>query len=239
VPQPFHAKCIALRDIALYHGSEHGWIEVITGVMFSGKSEELIRRVRRALIARKRVQVFKSALDDRYAGLKRISSHDGAGVDAVAVRSSLELARKVHPDTQVFAIDEVQFLDDGIVEVVDTLADRGARVIVAGTDMDFRGEPFGPMPLLLTIAETVDKLHAICVVCGNPAARNQRLVDGRPAPAEAPTIQVGGAESYEARCRRCHEVPAAQRGQTSLLSLLSAAPADAVVLTHESLPRRA
>jgi len=220
-----------LRDIALYHGDDHGWIEVITGVMFSGKSEELIRRVRRALIARKRVQVFKSALDDRYAGVGRISSHDGAEVEAVPIRSGLELARLAHPSTQVFGIDEVQFLDDSVVEILTLLADRGARIIAAGTDMDFRGEPFGPMPQLLTRAETVDKLHAICVVCGSPATRNQRLVDGRPAPFEAPTIQVGGAESYEARCRRCHEVPSASRNQTTLLGTLMAEPDDARVLT--------
>lgn len=213
-----------MRDVALYHGEDHGWIEVITGVMFSGKSEELIRRVRRALIARKRVQVFKSALDDRYAGVGRVSTHDGAAVDAIPVRSSLELARLAHPTTQVFGIDEVQFLDAGIVEILTVLADRGARIIVAGTDMDFRGEPFGPMPDLLTRAETVDKLHAICVVCGSPATRNQRLVDGLPAPFEAPTIQVGGAESYEARCRRCHEVPSLTRGQTSLIEILMAEP---------------
>lgn len=222
-----------MRDIALYHGDEHGWVELITGVMFSGKSEELIRRIRRALIARKRVQVFKSALDHRYAGLGRISSHDGSAVDALPVRSSLELAGMVHPATQVFGIDEVQFLDEGIVEVVTVLADRGARVILAGTDMDFRGEPFGPMPRLLTLAETVDKLHAICVVCGSPATRNQRLVDDMPAPYEAPTIQVGGAESYEARCRRCHEVPSLTRGQTSLLEALQAEPTEAPVLTLE------
>jgi len=227
-----------LRDIALYHGDGHGWIEVITGVMFSGKSEELIRRVRRALIARKRVQVFKSSLDDRYSGVNRISSHDGAGVDAVPVRSSLELAELVHPSTEVFGIDEVQFLDEGIVEVVSVLADRGARVVLAGTDMDFRGEPFGPMPRLLTMAETVDKLHAICVLCGNPATRNQRLVDGLPAPYEAPVIQVGGAESYEARCRRHHEVPSLTRHQTSLLDALLAEPADARVLTYESLKKK-
>lgn len=228
-----------LRDIALYHGDGHGWIEVITGVMFSGKSEELIRRVRRALIARKRVQVFKSALDDRYAGVRRISSHDGSGVEAVPVRSSRELAEQVHPATQVFGIDEVQFLDEGIVDVVEMLADRGARLILAGTDMDFRGEPFGPIPRLLTVAETVDKLHAICVVCGSPATRNQRLVNGAPAPYEAPVIQVGGADSYEARCRRCHEVPSATRQQTSLLDLLQTEPEDALVLTHESLQKRA
>jgi thymidine kinase len=209
-----------VRDIALYHGEEHGWIEVITGVMFSGKSEELIRRIRRALIAKKRVQLFKSSLDDRYAGVQRISTHDGSTVEAIPIRSSLELAQLANPDTEVFAVDEVQFLDDGVVEVVTLLADHGARVILAGTDMDFRGEPFGPIGQLLARAETVDKLHAICVVCGSPATRNQRLVDGRPAPYEAPTIQVGGAESYEARCRHCHQVPSLGRAQTSLLEAL-------------------
>jgi thymidine kinase len=228
-----------LRDITLYHAPGHGWIEVITGVMFSGKSEELIRRVRRALIARRRVQVFKSNLDDRYQGLRRISSHDGSGVDAVAVRSSTELAALAHPDTQVFAVDEVQFLDDGITDVLSVLADRGARVIVAGIDMDFRGEPFGPMPRLLTIAETVDKLHAICVVCGASATRNQRLVDGHPAPYDSPVVMVGGAESYEARCRRCHEVPSDQRYQTSLFDLLGTEKEGAVVLTIDDLRKRA
>jgi len=229
-----------VRDIALYHGDGQGWIEVVTGSMFSGKSEELIRRVRRALIARRRVQVFKSALDDRYEGVRTISSHAGSeGVDAIPVRSSMEMLEKVHSETQVVAIDEVQFLDDGIVDVLSLLADRGMRVVVAGIDMDFRGEPFGPMARILSIAETVDKLHAICVRCGGPATRNQRLVNGEPAPYEAPTIQVGGAESYEARCRRCHEVPSVTRDQTSLLGLLYAEPSDAVVLTHESLrPRR-
>ena len=135
--------------------------------MFSGKSEELMRRVRRALLAKRRVQLFKSAVDDRYTGVGRISSHDGSSVQAVPVRSSLELAERAHRDTRVFAIDEVQFLDEGIVDVVSMLADRGARVIVSGTDMDFRGEPFGPIPQLLAIAESVDKFHAICVVCGN------------------------------------------------------------------------
>lgn len=228
-----------MRDVTLYHGDGHGWIEVITGSMFSGKSEELIRRVRRSLIAKRRVQVFKSALDDRYEGVRTISSHDGSGVEAIPVRTGTELLEKVHRDTQVVGVDEVQFLDDEVVDVLSLLADRGMRVIVAGIDMDFRGEPFGPMARILTIAETVDKLHAICVRCGGPASRNQRLVDGEPAPYEAPTIQVGGAESYEARCRFCHEVPSATRDQTSLLGLLYADPEDAVVLTHESLrPRR-
>jgi thymidine kinase len=200
----------------MYHGAQDGWIEVISGVMFSGKSEELLRRVRRALIARKRVQVFKSHLDDRYAGVFSISSHDGSRLDAHPVSSSVQIAEFVQPDTQVVAIDEAQFLDDGVVKVVNDLADRGIRVIVAGTDMDFRGEPFGPLPKLLAIAEKVDKLHAICVVCGDLATRNQRLIDGKPAPAEGPTIQVGGAERYEARCRKCHQVPHLTRDQTEL-----------------------
>jgi thymidine kinase len=228
-----------LRDITLYQGDGQGWIEVITGSMFSGKSEELIRRVRRALIARRRVQVFKPALDDRYSGVKTISSHAGSDVEAVPVQGSAEIAAKAHPLTQVFAVDEVQFLDDGVVDVISVLADRGARVIVAGIDMDFRGEPFGPMPKILSIAEAVDKLHAICMVCGAPASRNQRLVDGEPAPYEAPVVQVGGAESYEARCRRHHEVPSVGRYQTSLLDLVGEAPEDAVVLTLENLRRRA
>jgi thymidine kinase len=200
----------------VYHGAQDGWIEVISGVMFSGKSEELLRRVRRALIARKRVQVFKSHLDDRYAGVHRISSHDGSELEAVPVTASLQVAERVRPDAQVVAVDEAQFLDDGIVAVANRLADLGVRVIVAGTDMDFRGEPFGPMPSLLAIAERVDKLHAICVRCGDLATRNQRLIGGEPAPAEGPTIQVGGSESYEARCRSCHEVPRSGRDQIEL-----------------------
>lgn len=227
-----------MRDVTLYQADGQGWIEVITGVMFSGKSEELIRRVRRALIARRRVQVFKSALDDRYHGIGHVSSHDGSGVDAVAVRSSLEVAERIHPQTQVVAVDEIQFLDDGIVDVISALADRGARVIVAGIDMDFRGEPFGPMARILALAEAVDKLHAICMVCGAAATRNQRFVDGEPAPYESPVVQVGGHESYEARCRRCHHVPSATRDQTELLLRLGAEPAEAVVLTIDSLRRK-
>jgi thymidine kinase len=198
------------------HETREGWVEVISGVMFSGKSEELLRRVRRALIARRRVQVFKSHLDDRYHGVYHISSHDGSELEAHPVHASVQIAELVRPDTDVVAIDEAQFLDDGVRDVVNALADRGVRVIVAGTDMDFRGEPFGPMPALLAIAEQIDKLHAICVVCGDLATRNQRLIDGRPAPAEGPTIQVGGSESYEARCRRCHQVPSRTRAQTEL-----------------------
>jgi thymidine kinase len=194
-----------------------GWIEVIAGVMFSGKSEELIRRVRRAMIARKRVQVFKSHLDGRYGGIYAISSHDGRSVEAVPVDSSAQIAQCLDPIAQVIAIDEAQFLDDSIVDLSTSLAARGRRVILAGTDTDFRGEPFGPMPQLMAVAEVVDKLHAICVLCGSPASRNQRLVEGRPARYDSPVIQVGGRDSYEARCRACHQVPRRDEDQGRLL----------------------
>jgi thymidine kinase len=198
-------------------GTTTGWIEVICGVMFSGKSEELIRRVRRAIIARKKVQVFKSHLDERYGGIYTISSHDGRTVEAIPVDTPEQIVRLIEPDTQVIAIDEAQFLDDSIVDLVTVLANSGRRVILAGTDCDFRGEPFGPMPKLLAVAEVVDKLHAICVICGNPASRNQRLVGGRPARYDSPTIMVGSAEAYEARCRSCHYVPQRDEDQVQLL----------------------
>ena len=201
----------------LYPAGAGGWIEVVCGVMFSGKSEELIRRVRRALIAKKHVQVFKSHLDERYSGLYHVSSHDGRTVEAVPVDSPEQIARALRPETQVVAIDEAQFLPAGIVDLATMLAASGRRVILAGTDTDFRGEPFGPMPQLLAVAEQVDKLHAICVLCGNPASRNQRLIDGRPARYDSPTIMVGGEESYEARCRSCHSVPRRDEDQVRLL----------------------
>ncbi len=194
-----------------------GWIEVVAGVMFSGKSEELMRRVRRATIARKRVQVFKSHLDNRYAGLLTISSHDQRTIEAVPVDSSSQIMLRLDPMAQVIAIDEAQFLDAGIVQIVSALADRGRRVVVAGTDTDFRGEPFGAMPQLMAVAEVVDKLHAICVLCGAPASRNQRLIEGKPARYDSPTIMVGAADSYEARCRACHVVPRRDEGQEQLL----------------------
>ena len=194
-----------------------GWIEVIAGVMFSGKSEELLRRVRRATIARKRVQLFKSHLDTRYAGLFRVSSHDGRSAEAIPVDSSAQIAQRIDPAAHVIAIDEAQFLDAGGVALATSLAERGRRVILAGTDTDFRGEPFGAMPQLMAVAELVDKLHAICVLCGAPASRNQRLIDGRPAPYDSPVIMVGAADSYEARCRACHQVPRGADAQRSLL----------------------
>ena len=200
-----------------FSGASAGWVEVICGVMFSGKSEELIRRVRRAIIAKKRVQVFKSHLDERYSGIYQVSSHDGRTVEAVPVDTAEQILQLVLPDTQVVAIDEAQFLDESIVPLVTALANRGVRVIIAGTDNDFRGEPFGPMPKLLAIAEVVDKLHAICVVCGNPASRNQRLIGGKPARYDSPTIMVGSTEAYEARCRACHSVPRRDEDQGRLL----------------------
>jgi thymidine kinase len=195
----------------------HGTIEVVAGVMFSGKSEELIRRVRRAIIARRTVQVFKSHLDARYAGLFHVSSHDGREVEAVPVDSAGEIFRQVRSDTEIVAIDEAQFLDEEIMTVVTALAERGVRVILAGTDTDFRGEPFGMMGPLMAVAEEVTKLRAICVVCGDLACRNQRLVDGKPARWDSPIVMVGGRESYEARCRHCHRVPRRDEDQTRML----------------------
>jgi thymidine kinase len=200
----------------MYAAGTGGWIEVICGVMFSGKSEELIRRVRRAIIAKRNVQVFKSHLDERYAGIYHISSHDGRSVEAIPVDSAAQIAQRVERTTQVVAIDEAQFLDATVVALATSLAERGVRVVVAGTDTDFRGEPFGPMPELLAVAEVVDKLHAICVVCGNPASRNQRLIEGKPARYDSPVIMVGGEESYEARCRSCHKVPRKDEDQVRL-----------------------
>jgi thymidine kinase len=194
-----------------------GWVEVVAGVMFSGKSEELIRRVRRSMIAKKRVQVFKSHLDNRYAGgVYAVGSHDGRTIEAIPVDSSAQIALRLDPLAQVIAIDEVQFLDAGIVALANDLALRGRRVILAGTDTDFRGEPFGPMAALMCVAEVVDKLHAICVLCGAPACRNQRLVDGKPAPYDSPVVMVGAAEAYEARCRACHSVSRNNGAQLSL-----------------------
>jgi len=201
----------------MFHGTRPGWVEVISGVMFAGKSEELIRRVRRSIIARNTVQVFKSHLDDRYGGVFTVSSHDGTLVEAEPVNSSTAIMETTRPGTQVVAVDEAQFLDAGIVRVANALADRGVRVILAGTDSDFRGEGFGAMPQLMAAAEIVDKMYAICVICGGPATRNQRLINGKPAPWDSPLIMVGGRESYEARCRHCHSVPRKDEGQGALL----------------------
>ena len=191
----------------MHYQPNGGWIELVCGSMFSGKTEELLRRIRRAEIARKKVQVFKPTIDRRY-GVERVASHNGvARDDAIVVTSSAEILGLLDPATEVVAVDEVQFFDEGVVDLCDLLADRGMRIIAAGLDQDFRGEPFGPMPRLLAIAEQVDKLTAICVLCGASATRTQRLIDGKPARYDDPIILVGGSESYEARCRNCHEVP--------------------------------
>lgn len=191
----------------MHHPLPDGWLELICGSMFSGKTEELLRRIRRAEIARKQIQIFKPAIDNRY-GLVRVASHNGvAREDAVVVSCAQEILERIQPGTEVVAIDEVQFFDDAITDVSNLLAGRGLRVIVAGLDQDFRGEPFGPISTLMALAEYVDKLQAICVVCGAPASRTQRLIDGRPARYDDPVILVGGSESYEARCRSCHDVP--------------------------------
>lgn len=184
----------------------YGSIEVITGSMFSGKTDELIRRLRRALIARQNIQVFKPAIDNRYAE-EKVTSHAGGAYEAMPVRCAKHIMQHLLEDTTVVAVDEAQFFEPEVISIVQKLADRGLRVIVAGLDTDFRGEPFGPMPVLMAQAERVDKLQAICMVCGEPATRTQRLVDGRPAHYNDPVVIVGASELYEARCRQHHEVP--------------------------------
>jgi len=184
----------------------NGSVEVITGSMFSGKTDELIRRLVRATIARQKVQVFKPLVDNRFT-LEKVTSHAGSEYDAQPIRCAAEVLERLDADTTVVAFDEAQFFDQGITEIVQMLADRGLRVIVAGLDMDFRAEPFGPIPTLMALAERVDKLQAICMVCGEPATRSQRLVNGRPARYDDPIVIVGASELYEARCRRHHEVP--------------------------------
>lgn len=188
-----------------------GRIEVICGSMFSGKTEELIRRLRRAEIAKQKVQVFKPAIDNRYHA-ERVTSHNGADFEAIPVNSEEAILQVMDADTTVVAIDEVQFFSDSVINICETLARQGKRVICAGLDMDFRGVPFGPMPAILSRAELVDKLHAICVVCGEEASRTQRLIDGEPAAYDDPVVLVGADEVYEARCRECHQVLAARNG---------------------------
>lgn len=183
-----------------------GQVEVICGSMFSGKTEELIRRLRRAEIARQRVQVFKPSLDNRYAE-EKVVSHNGRGLGAVAVAQAVDILAAVDDETTVVGVDEAQFFDEGLPAVVEQLAAAGRRVVLAGLDMDFRGEPFGVMPALLARAEEITKLRAICVVCGDEASRTQRLINGRPANYDDPVILVGASEVYEARCREHHQVP--------------------------------
>jgi len=184
----------------------NGSIEVITGSMFSGKTHELIRRLRRATIAKQKVQVFKPIIDNRYA-VEKVASHDGSVFEALPIENVMEILDCLEPDTTVVAIDEAQFFGHEIAGLANQLAADGIRVIAAGLDMDFRGEPFGPMPMLLALAEDVQKLQAICVVCGEAAYATQRLVNGKPANYHDPIVIVGADEMYEARCRLHHEVP--------------------------------
>ncbi len=189
-----------------------GRLEIICGSMFSGKTEELIRRLRRAEIARQNIQVFKPKLDDRY-GVEHVTTHNGLHVKAQPVSHAREIPSCIRSVTTVVGIDEVQFFDWEIADVCQELVEAGKRVIAVGLDMDFRGEPFGPMPMLMAQAEIVDKLQAICVVCGDVASRTQRLVNGEPAGYDDPVIVVGARERYEARCRECHSVRAPRSAQ--------------------------
>ncbi|MHC0036537.1 thymidine kinase [Pseudoneobacillus sp. C159] len=198
----------------MYVMKQSGWVEVICGSMFSGKSEELIRRVRRTQFAKQKIVVFKPQLDNRYAN-EAIVSHNGTSFIAIPIARSTDIFQYIDADVDVIAIDEVQFFDAEITNVVQQLADSGHRVIAAGLDQDFRGEPFGPMPNIMAIAELVTKLQAVCAVCGSPASRTQRLINGRPASYHDPIILVGASEAYEPRCRHHHEVP---RTPSSLVS---------------------
>ena len=186
-----------------------GWIEIICGSMFAGKTEELIRRINRVHYAKKSIIVFKPAIDDRY-DVKAVVSHANKRVDSIPVKTSQEILEHLNTLPYAVAIDEVQFFDKGLIDIVERLANSGVRVILAGLDLDFRGEPFGIMPELLARAEYVTKLQSICQVCGAPATRTQRIIDGRPADYDDPIILVSASEKYEPRCRHCHQVPHAK-----------------------------
>lgn len=190
----------------MYQEFQPGWIEVICGSMFAGKSEELIRRVRTLSFSNKNIIAFKPAIDDRYS-IDEIASHAGERYKAYAINKAQDILKYIKEDTNIVAIDEVQFFDKSIIEIIEDMANKGIRVIVAGLDKDFRGEPFGIMPELLARAEFVTKLSACCKVCGQGATRTQRIINGKPAYYEDPIILVGANESYEARCRKHHEVP--------------------------------
>lgn len=189
----------------MYETDHSGWIETITGSMFSGKSEELIRRLRRRIYAKQKVVVFKPAIDDRYHK-EKVVSHNGNEIEAINISTAQEILNHKLEEVNVIGIDEVQFFEDDIVNIVEKLAENGHRVIVAGLDMDFRGEPFKPMPKLLAVSEHITKLQAVCSVCGSPSSRTQRLINGEPAKEDDPIILVGANESYEPRCRAHHIV---------------------------------
>ena len=183
-----------------------GWIECICGSMFSGKSEELLRRIKRGVIAKQKVLLFKPSIDNRYDE-NRVSTHNGNSYDSISIEKSSDILNFVK-DTNydIIGIDEIQFFDNDIVKIINKLADDGIRVIVAGLDMDFKAEPFHPMPEIMAISEMVTKLHAVCNKCGKEASRSQRLINGKPAKYDDPIVVIGASESYEARCRHCHEI---------------------------------
>lgn len=189
----------------MYNQYREGWIEVICGCMFAGKTEELIRRINVLSYARKNILVFKPKIDDRYSTTE-IASHAGSKVPCIVISEAKEILNHVNYDTDVVAIDEVQFFDEDVVDICEYLADSGLRVMVAGLDKDFRGEPFGVLPDLLTHAEFVTKLTAVCAKCGAPATRTQRIINGKPASFNDPIVLVGAKEAYEPRCRHCHEI---------------------------------
>ena len=199
----------------MYETYHSGWIETITGSMFSGKSEELIRRLRRGIYAKQKVVVFKPAIDDRYHK-EKVVSHDGNEIEAINISTAREILNQDLDDVDVIGIDEVQFFDGEIVNIVEQLAKNGHRVVVAGLDTDFRGEPFEPMPKLLAVSEQVTKLQAVCAVCGSPSSRTQRLINGEPAKIDDPIILVGANESYEPRCRAHHIVAPTENGQEEM-----------------------
>lgn len=189
----------------MYQQFKPGWIEVISGCMFAGKTEELIRRIKVLQFAKKNILVIKPSIDDRYSD-DEIASHSGYRVKSINVNNALEILDYVQIDTEVVAIDEAQFFPPDLIDVVEALADSGRRVMIAGLDRNFRGEPFGIMPTLFSRAEFVSKLSAVCVKCGAPATRTQRLVNNQPASYNDPLVLIGGQDSYEPRCRHCHEV---------------------------------
>lgn len=190
----------------MYHSYRDGYVEVISGCMFAGKTEELLRRIRVLSYGKQRIQLFKPLIDNRYDE-NMVVSHAGTKHESIQIANAKDILDYIDETSEIVAIDEVQFFDDNITQVVDHLANNGIRVMVAGLDLDFRGEPFGVMPTLITQAEFVVKLTAVCMQCGAPGTRSQRIINGRPADYNDPIIMVGASESYEAVCRHCHNVP--------------------------------
>lgn len=187
-------------------GTYTGSLELICGPMFSGKTEELIRRLRRAQIAKQKVAIFKHAIDNRY-NIESVTSHNGSKLNAHAIDNGIFIAEQTEQNKyQVVGIDEVQFFSNDIISTIFDLVDSGIRVIAAGFDLDFRGVPFGPMPTLLAIADKVTKLHAICTSCGDEAMYTQRFTNNKPAKYNEPLVMIGAEESYTARCRDCHVI---------------------------------